>query len=101
MLKIIIIIVLILILGYLFFLKSKKEKMETCQSDCGFNDLNCDIETCLKQSKGQEMDVFRKCMQDKNVPEKIIKNFSPVQFALLLNNLDCERLEKAIEKANQ
>lgn len=73
-------------------------------SICGNKDDELAIEDCLVNSKGKFMDDFIKCLGSKNIknPKKIIDNFSPLQYSVIMSdldagkNLDCDKLSKAI-----
>jgi len=65
------------------------------------------VEQCLISSRGKFMDDFINCLNVNGVSKKISDNFSPLQYGLLLKDLDngksldCEKFMKTLNNAKQ
>jgi hypothetical protein len=91
-------VIIVILLASMFLFKQKKEHADF-SSKCGFTGQNLLIEQCLTNSVGKSMDDFLKCMKDNGIEDKIIKNFSPLDFALLVGDIKCNELENSINTA--
>jgi hypothetical protein len=95
------------VIGMLYLLfRKQNEKMtdynlDNVESKCNLIGENLIVEKCLVNSKGKYMDDFLKCLKIHNVSQKIIDNFSPLYYAILVDNMDCVQLVNNIEKAKQ
>jgi hypothetical protein len=89
----------ILALFVVFILLKQHNEHANFSSKCGFSGPNLIIEQCMTNSAGKSMDDFIKCMHDNGIEDKITKNFSPLDFALLVGDIKCNELENAINTA--
>jgi hypothetical protein len=76
-------------------------------SSCGLMGEDLLVEQCLIFSRGKFMDDFINCLNKNGVSKKISDNFSPLQYGLLLKDLDngksldCEKFMKTLNNAKQ
>ena len=91
-------IIIILLVGFIILVKQKKEHADF-SSKCGFTGQQLLVEQCLTNSAGKSMDDFIKCMKDNGIENKIITNFSPLDYALLVGDIKCNELENAMNTA--
>jgi hypothetical protein len=92
----IIIITIIVFLGYIT--KNRKEYIiDEFKSKCNFSSEKLYLEECLANSINKPFDEFIKCIKDKGVSRKVVKNFNILYYLDLIKNQDCNKISSLID----
>ena len=90
-------IIIILLVGFMFLVKQKKEHADF-SSKCGFTGQQLLVEQCLTNNS-KEFANFKTCMTENGIDDTVIKDFSPLDYSLLVNDIKCNELDSAINTA--